>query len=79
MAFNGHAPSQLTVDDLDALAAAVDATQQLTPPMRRKWRAHVFALRRVLFEGGVIDAPAVHRRGGGRATRQARLAAVPAP
>ena len=79
VAFSGHAPSQLTVGDLDALAAAVDATQQLTPPMRRKWHAHVFALRRVLFEGGVIDAPAVHRRGGGRATRQARLAAVPAP
>lgn len=75
----GRAPSQLTVDDLDALEAAVAATQQLTGPMRRTWRSHVFGLRRLLFEAGIVDTPAVHRRGGGRATRQARLAAVAAP
>jgi integrase len=69
----------LTVGDLDALDVAVDATQRLTPTMRRKWRSHVFALRRVLFESGVVDTPAVHRRGGGRATHEARLATVGAP
>ena len=79
VAFAGHAPSQLTVEDLDAIDAAVDATQHLTPAMRRRWSSYVFALRRLLFESGVLDAPAVHRRGGGPKAREARLAGVAAP
>lgn len=78
VAFAGQPPSQLTAADLDGLDGAVAATQQLTPAMRRTWRKHVFALRRTLFEAGVIDRPAMRRRGGGRATREARLAAVAA-
>jgi hypothetical protein len=40
---------------------------------------YVFGLRQLLFEARIIDAPAVRRRGGGRATREARLAVVAAP
>lgn len=47
--------------------------------MRRKRRAQLFWLRRLLFEAGMVDLPAQHRREGGPATRQARLAAVAAP
>lgn len=79
VAFTGRPPSQLTVADLDDLNSAVAASQQLTPSMRRTWSKYVFALRRTLFEAGVIDSPALRHRGGGRATREARLAAVPAP
>ena len=79
VAFTSHAPSQLTVEDLDALDVAVKTTQQLSGPMRRRWCAHMFGLRRLLFEARIINAPAEHRRGGGRATREARLAVVPAP
>jgi integrase len=77
--FTGRPPAQLTIEDLDALEVAVADTPHLTPAMRRTWRAHVFGLRRVLFEAGIIDAPAVRRRGDGRATRQARLMVVVAP
>lgn len=78
-AFTGRPPAQLTTEDLDALDLAVADTQHLTPAMRRTWRSHVFGLRRVLFEAGVTDTPAIRRRGGGRATREARLAVVAAP
>ncbi|MQA17595.1 MAG: hypothetical protein GEV09_26985, partial [Pseudonocardiaceae bacterium] len=37
VAFTGRPPSQLTGADLDALDAMVNATQRLTPPMRRSW------------------------------------------
>jgi len=79
VAFTGRPPAQLTIEDLDALDVAVADTQHLTPAMRRTWCAHVFGLRRLLFEARIIDAPAVRRRGGGRATRQARLMVVAAP
>ena len=79
VAFTGRAPSQLTVEDLDALDAAVATTQRLSTHMRRGWSSYVFGLRQLLFEARIIDAPAVRRRGGGRATREARLAVVAAP
>ncbi len=47
--------------------------------MRRRRRSRLFGLRRLLFEPGIVDLPAEHRRQGGPATRQARLAAVAAP
>lgn len=76
VALSGHPPASLTLDDLDALNDAVAATTRLTESMRRRWRSHVFGLRRLLFEAGMVDLPAQHRREGGPATRQARLAAV---
>jgi hypothetical protein len=47
--------------------------------MRRGRQGQLFRLRRVLFEAGMVDLPAQHRREGGPATRNARLAAVAAP
>jgi integrase len=76
VAFCGRPPSSLTVGDLDALQAAIDTTPRLSGPMRRGLRGDLFRLRRVLFEAGMLDAPAAHHREGGPATRQARLAAV---
>jgi heat shock protein HslJ len=51
----------------------------MTAPMRRRWSSYVFGLRKLLFEARIIDVPAVHRRGDGEATREARLAVVAAP
>lgn len=79
VAFCGRRPSWLTVDDLDALGEAIDSTPRLSQAMRRKRRAQLFWLRRLLFEAGMVDLPAQHRREGGPATRQTRLAAVAAP
>jgi integrase len=79
VAFTGRPPSRLNVDDLDALAAAIDTTPRLSPAMRRGRRGQLFVLRRLLFEAGMVDLPAHHRREGGPATRQARLAAITAP
>lgn len=79
VAFTGRPPRALTVADLDALAHAIDTTPRLSGPMRRGRRGQLFRLRRVLFEAGMVDLPAQHRREGGPATRQARLAAVAAP
>ncbi len=79
VAFTGRPPSSLTVDHLDALCEAIDTTPRLTEAMRRSRRGQLFRLRRLLFEAGMVDLPAQHRREGGPATRQARLAAVAAP
>jgi integrase len=79
VAFTGRPPNSLTVEDLDALGEAIDTTPRLTAPMRRGRRAGLFRLRRLLFEAGMVDLPAQHRREGGPATRQARLAAVASP
>ncbi len=79
VAFTGRPPSSLTVDDLDALCAAIDTTPRLTEAMRRGHRGHLFRLRRLLFEADMVDLPAQHRREGGPATRQARLAVISAP
>jgi integrase len=79
VAFAGRPPSSLSVEDLDALSEAIDATPRLTEAMRHGRRSDLFRLRRLLFEAGMVDLPAQHRRQGGPATRQARLAAVAAP
>jgi integrase len=79
VAFTGRPPSSLRVEDLDALGAAIDTTPRLSVAMRRRRRGALFRLRRLLFEAAMVDLPAEHRRGGGPATRQARLAVVPAP
>ncbi|MDQ6856555.1 MAG: tyrosine-type recombinase/integrase [Candidatus Dormibacteraeota bacterium] len=79
VAFAGRSPSSLTVEDLDALCEAIDTTPRLTEAMRRSRRGHLFRLRRLLFEAGMVELPAQHRRQGGPATRQARLASVAAP
>jgi integrase len=47
--------------------------------MRRRRRGQLFRLRRLLFEAGMVNLPAQHRRQGGPATRQGRLAAVASP
>ena len=78
VAFTSRPPSSLTVEDLDALGEAIDTTPRLTEPMRRGRRSQLFRLRRLLFEAGMVDLPAQHRREGGPATRQARLTAVAA-
>lgn len=79
VAFAGRAPSTLTIEDLDQLAAAIDTSPRLSEPMRRGCRADLFRLRRFLFEANMVTLPAQHRREGGPATRQARVAAVRAP
>jgi integrase len=79
VAFAGRPPSSLSVEDLDALGEAIDTTSRLTEAMRRGRRSDLFRLRRLLFEAEMVDLPAQHRRQGGPATRQARLAAVAAP
>lgn len=79
VAFAGRAPSTLTIEDLDQLAAAIDTSPRLSEPMRRGRRADLFRLRRFLFEAGMVTLPAQHRREGGPATRQARVAVVRAP
>jgi integrase len=76
VAFTGCPPGSLTVEDLDALGEAIDTTPRLTAPMRRARRGQLFRLRKLLFEAGMINLPALHRREGGPATRQARLGAV---
>jgi integrase len=77
--FTGRQPSVLTVEDLDALGEAIDTTPRLTAAMRRGRRGDLFRLRRLLFEAGMVELPAQHRREGGPATRHARLRAVAAP
>lgn len=78
-AFAGRAPSKLTIEDLDQLAAAIDTSPRLSEPMRRGRRGDLFRLRRFLFEAGMVTLPAQHCREGGPATREARLAVVRAP
>ena len=77
--FTGRPPPAVTVDDLDALCTAIDMSPRLRETMRQTRRAEVFRLRRLLFEAHMIDLPALHRREGGPATREGRLAAVAAP
>lgn len=79
VAFAGKAPANLNLEDLDALAAAIDTTPRLTESMRRSRCSGLFRLRRLLFEAGMVEQPAHHQREGGPATRQVRLAAVSAP
>ncbi|MEA2825718.1 MAG: hypothetical protein QOG43_157 [Actinomycetota bacterium] len=79
VAFSGHPPASLTIEDLEALGDAVAVTHRLSESMRRRRRSRLFGLRRLLFEAGLVDLPAQHRREGGPATRQGRLAAVAAP
>jgi integrase len=79
VAFSGHPPAALTIEDLEALGDAVATTHRLSESMRRRRRSRLFGLRRLLFEAGLVDLPAQHRREGGPATRQGRLAAVTAP
>ncbi len=79
VAFTGRPPSSFSVADLDALGEAIDTSPRLTESMRRSRRGHLFRLRRLLFEAGMVDLPAEHRREGGPATRAVRLERVPAP
>lgn len=79
IAFAGRPPSSVTEDDLDALGRAIETTPMLSSSMRRRRRGHLFGLRRLLFEARVVDTPPLHRRGGGPAVREARLAVVAAP
>jgi hypothetical protein len=79
VAFTGRRPSELNVEDLDDLQPRIDASPQLTEPMRRGRRSQLFRLRHLLFEAGMVEVPAQQRREGGPDTRQARLAAVTAP
>lgn len=76
VAFAGHPPASLTLDHLDALGESIATTTRMSESMRRRRRAHLFGLRRLLFEAGMVELPAQRRRQGGPATRQARLAAV---
>jgi len=76
VAFTGRPPSSLTVEDLDVLCETIDTTPLLSEAMRRWRRGHLFRLRRLLFEAGMVELPAQHRREGGPATRRARLEAV---
>ncbi len=74
-AFSGRPPAALGLEDLDALGEAIETSARLRESMRRRRRGHLFGLRRLLFEAGIVDLPAQHRREGGPATREARLEA----
>lgn len=78
VAFCGSPPAELTESALDALGEAIDATPMLTEPMRRRRKSRLFGLRRILYEAGLVDTPAVHRRNGGPAGLADRLQAVAA-
>jgi len=75
----GTAPGRLDPHQLDELATFVEASPHLTPAMRRSRRSQLFRLRQLLFQAGMLDDPPPHQRQGGPATRNQRLAAVPAP
>jgi integrase len=75
----GTAPGRLDPHQLDELATFVEASPRLTPAMRRSRRSQLFRLRQLLFQAGMLDDPPPHQRQGGPATRNQRLAAVPAP
>jgi integrase len=77
--FTGRPPSSLTIEDLDTLDEAIGTTPRLTAAMRRSRHSDLFRLRRLLFEAGMVERPAEHRREGGPATCQARLGSVAAP
>jgi integrase len=76
VAFAGVPPGNLTVEDLGRLGAAIEATPMLNPSRRRVRRAHLFALRKMLFEAHMIDLPAVRIRNGGPSSRPERLQTV---
>ena len=79
VAFTGRPPSALTLTDLDQIAEAIDASPRVSEAMRRGHQSRLFRLRRLLFEAAMVDLPAQQRREGGPATRQTRLAVIPAP
>lgn len=79
VAATGRRPTALTVADLDDVQRSLQASPLLPAPMRQESLARLHALRRLLFEAGITDEPAVRRRGPGPADPVARLSRVTAP
>src|SRR6266545_3422120 len=69
--------SELTTADLDALAAAVDATPACSACSRKAYHARLHGLRGVLYECRILDVPP--KRGRRGASVAQRLAVVAAP
>lgn len=69
----------ISADEFDELARFVAETPRLSEPMRRRTRAHLFSLRQLLFEAGMLDDPPPRRRSDGPATRAERMKSVAAP
>lgn len=78
VAFCGLPPAELTEAALDELGQAIDVTPMLTEPMRRRRKGRLFGLRRILYEAGLVDTPAVRLRNGGPASLTDRLHTVAA-
>lgn len=78
IAVTAKTPDTLTEADLDRCVEAIKTSTVVTEPMRRSRSGKVFGIRKLLFEAGLVDCPPAHRREGGPATRQQRLAMVAA-
>ena len=79
IACTGHAPSRLTVEELEKLRAGIKATPHYSVATRRARLSHLHSLGRLCYEAHIIDQPPVHRRGEGLGNLASRLAVVTAP
>lgn len=74
----GRAPASLTVQDLDRVHRGLRSCPVVSASMRRAHLGRLHALRRLLYEARIIDAPAARRRGDGPASRAQHLQVVAA-
>ena len=79
IAHSGVAPLALRDEHLDHLAAAIASTPHYTASVRRAKQSHLHSLRRLCYEAGGVERPAVRIHGGGPGNLSARLSVVAAP
>ena len=79
VAFSRCAPSALSVEVLEVLRQAIQATPLYSAAVRRSKLSHLHSLGRLLYEARVVDRPPVHRRGAGPGNLASRLSVVGAP
>jgi hypothetical protein len=77
LAWCGRRMGELTAADLDAFAAALDATPAYSASSRKAYHARLHGLRGVLYECRILDVPP--KRGRRGASVAERLAVVPSP
>jgi integrase len=77
LAWCGRRMGELTAADLDAFAAALDATPACSASSRKAYHARLHGLRGVLYECRILDVPP--KRGRRGASVAQRLAVVAAP
>lgn len=79
VAYCSHSPGTLTTEDLDRVQDALQTSPAVSAPMRRAHLGRLHALRRLLYEARITDAPAARRRGDGPASPANHLQVVVAP